>query len=248
MSDAENIDKGRFARLYEDVYTGASEWRTLGAIDKAKNIVALCSALPHDRIVEVGAGDGAILQRLSELGFGAELTALELSHSAVETIRRRKIPTVVDTVEYDGSHFPFPPSSFDLAIMSHVLEHVEEPRLLLYEAARVAQFVFVEVPAEDTFRLEWDHHDEERMGHINLYSPTTIRRLCQTCGFEVIAQRLSNTSKAVYRALQKEPLATIKYVVKETALRLMPGVASHIWTYNASLAIRKELAGGAPDT
>src|ERR1035441_5509189 len=143
MSDAENIDKGRFARLYEDVYTGASEWRTLGAIDKAKNIVALCSALPHDRIVEVGAGDGAILQRLSELGFGTELTALELSHSAVETIRRRKIPAVVDTVEYDGSHFPFPPSSFDLAIMSHVLEHVEEPRLLLYEVARFPPFVFV---------------------------------------------------------------------------------------------------------
>jgi len=248
MSDARQEDKGRFAALYEDVYTGASEWRRLGALDKAKNIVALCSALPHDRIVEVGAGDGAILKRLSELGFGTELTALELSHSAVETIRRRKIPTVVDAVEYDGSHFPFPSSRFDLAIISHVLEHAEEPRRLLYEAARVAQFIFVEVPAEDTLGLEWDHHDEERMGHINFYSPTTIRRLCQTCGLEVIDQRLTNPSRAVYQALQEEPLATVKYVIKETGMRLMPGIAARVWTYNAPLVMRKGLVNCAPDT
>lgn len=38
--------------------------------------------------------------------------------------------------------------SFDLAIQSHVLEHVEYPRVVSHEAARVADYVFVEVPLE----------------------------------------------------------------------------------------------------
>lgn len=247
MSEVPTSSKGRFASLYEDIYEGASDWRELGAVDKAKNIVDLCSTVAHERILEVGAGDGSILHRLGQLSFGTSLTALESSRSAVQTIRRRKIPGIVDAVEYDGRNFPFPSAYFDLAIISHVLEHAEDPRRVLAEARRVAQYVFVEVPAEDTVKLEWNHHDAEKLGHINFYSPTTIRRLCQTCGLEVIDQKLTSPSRAVYRALSKEPVATAKYCIKIIGLHLMPRVVSCFWTYHAALVMRSGPVSGVPE-
>src|SRR6476661_5690592 len=67
---------------YEDYYSSEDpEWRRLGAIGKVDNILALCGDLPHRSILEIGAGEGSILQRLSELCFAEELRALEISPS-----------------------------------------------------------------------------------------------------------------------------------------------------------------------
>ena len=53
---------------YDDYYTDAdAEWRRLGAIGKADNIVALCSDLQRDAVLEIGALDSlARLHRVHE--------------------------------------------------------------------------------------------------------------------------------------------------------------------------------------
>ena len=44
---------------------GLTEWRRLGATDKANNIVELCASLPQHEILEIGCGDGAVLEKLA---------------------------------------------------------------------------------------------------------------------------------------------------------------------------------------
>lgn len=204
----------RLKNNYEDYYeSGDSEWRGLGAVDKCANIVSLCRDLPHAAILEIGAGEGAILKRLSDLGFGEKLHALEISPSGVEAIRSRGIPNLAECLLFDGYELPYDDSKFDLAVLSHVIEHVEYPRKLLYEAARVARHVFVEVPLEDTLRLKPDFVFD-RVGHINFYSPVTFRRLVQTCNLEVLKQTVTNPSKAVHR-YRYGWKGTVNYYIKE---------------------------------
>src|SRR5262249_54537236 len=160
---------------YADYYAEDSEWRWLGALDKVDNIVNLCGSLPHRKILDIGAGEGSILRRLAELRFGEQLYALEISPSGVERIRNRKIPSLMECSVFDGYCVPYQSGYFDIAVLSHVIEHVEHPRQLLYEAARVAKYVFVEVPLEDTRRLPNDYVPNP-VGHINFYSSRTIRR------------------------------------------------------------------------
>jgi len=223
-----------FKNNYEDYYEeGASEWRWLGAMDKASNIVALCDAIPHSLILEIGAGEGSILKRLFELGFGEELYALEVSLTGVETIKKRGIPRLTECLQFDGYDIPYNNHQFDLAILSHVVEHVEFPRRLLYEAARVARYVFIEVPLEDTVRLKADFVFD-KVGHINPYSPKTIRRLTQTCNLEVLRQTVTNPSKAVYTYRQGKK-GLINYYIKEGLLKVLPGLATSILTYHSSL-------------
>ena len=153
---------------YEDYYEdGDSEWRRLGAIGKVDNIVSLCRGLPHSSVLEIGAGEGSILNRLSGLDFGEELYALEISPSGVKTIKNKKISRLLECKVFDGYHVPYGDDRFDIAIVSHVVEHVEHPRQLLYEASRVAKYVFVEVPLEDTIRLPRDFVFD-KVGHINV--------------------------------------------------------------------------------
>jgi SAM-dependent methyltransferase len=165
--------------------------------------------------------------------------------SGVERIRNRKIPTLVECRQFDGYTVPYPDATFDLAILSHVIEHVEHPRLLLNEAARVADHVFVEVPLEHNRGLPadfvWD-----AVGHINFYTAKTIRLLVQSCGHEVLDQRETHAARRQYqyRLGRKGILA---YLVKECALRTIPSAAQSLWTYHSSLLVRsrRPAAGNA---
>ena len=225
--------KNNYADYYE---SGDSEWRRLGAVDKTANIVDLCNDLPHAAILEIGAGEGSILKRMSELGFGEKLYALEISQSGVDTIKSRGIPQLTECLLFNGYDLPYEDHKFDLAILSHVIEHVEYPRKLLYEAARAARYVFVEVPLEDNLRLKRDFVPD-KVGHINFYSPITIRRLIQTCGMQVLKQTVTNPSKAVhkYRVGRK---GVINYYIKEYLLKFLPGVATKFFNYHSSLVFQ----------
>jgi ubiquinone/menaquinone biosynthesis C-methylase UbiE len=222
------------AETYEDYYADPDlEWRRLGAIGKVDNIVSLCGDLPRRSVLEIGAGEGSILKRLSDVGFGEQLFALEISSSAVAAIEGKAISRLAECKIFDGYHVPYPDGRFDLAILSHVIEHVEHPRLLLYEASRVATHIFVEVPLEDTIRMPRDFTPDS-VGHLNFYSPKTFRRLVQSCGLSVLGQRVTNRPKETYtyRAGRK---GLVNYWIKQALLVVVPVLATELFTYHGAL-------------
>jgi ubiquinone/menaquinone biosynthesis C-methylase UbiE len=224
-------------RIYEYSGKGDPEWRRLGAIGKADNIVQLCSPYPHGRVLEIGAGEGAILHRLSELDFGDDLYALEISGNAVSTIGERRIRSLRECRLYDGYHIPYDNDSFDLVLISHVLEHVEYPRKLLYEAMRVARYVFVEVPLEETIRQKRDFAFDP-VGHINSYTSRSIRRFVQSAGLRVLRQSVTNPSYHVYR-YRFGRRAFLRFLVKQCLLGAFPALATRLFTYHCSLMCQR---------
>lgn len=222
---------------YDPYYDGESEWRRLGAADKARNIQTLCADIPHKKVLEIGAGEGSILQALSDERFAESLYALEISGSAEEVIRERKIAALKECRLFDGYSVPYGEKEFDLVILSHVLEHLEFPRKLLYEAARIADYLFIEVPLEDTSRQK-DDFVFNSVGHINDFSARSIRRFVQSCGLAVISQKVTNHSMPVYRYEFGKFGGFARYCVKNILLRLAPKTATCIYTYNCSLLCR----------
>jgi ubiquinone/menaquinone biosynthesis C-methylase UbiE len=219
---------------YEDYYAdGDSEWRRLGALGKAENIQLLCREIPQKAVIEIGAGEGSVLKRLSELGVGEKLWALEISPSGVEVILAKQIPNLVECRVFDGYHVPYDDQAFDIAILSHVVEHVEHPRLLLYEAARVARYVFVEVPLEDTVRLPMDFVFDA-VGHINAYSPKSIRRQIQSCNLKVLRQITTSPAKGTY-TFKKGRKGLVNFYLKQAFLKIWPSLATKIFTYHGAI-------------
>lgn len=225
-------------QFYNDFYDGPSEWRRLGAIDKSDNIIKLCNKYPHNSILEIGSGEGSVLQRLSDLEFPNKMFSLEISENAVEITNRRKIKSLIECKLFDGCNIPYEDNSFDLAILTHVLEHVEQPGQILLEAGRVAPCVFVEVPLEDNKRLKKEAAFS-KSGHINFYSVKTIIELIQNSGFHILVQIITNSSYKIYK-FQYGAIGILRYLMKETALKIFPSrVAAALFTYNCSLLCRK---------
>lgn len=223
---------------YKDYYdSGDSEWRRIGAIGKVDNIIKLCSKYPHSSILEIGAGEGSILKRMSELNFGDKLYAIEISETGVETIKNKNIPLLTECKLYDGYHIPYEVNTFDIVILSHVVEHLEYPRQLIYEASRVAKILFVEVPLEDTKRLS-DNYIFDKVGHINFYSPKTIRLLLQTCNLKVLNELIANPTKNTY-TFNVGRKGLINYYIKQLLLKISSSLATRLFCYHGALVCKK---------
>jgi len=224
---------------YDDYYTAErlSEWRRLGAIGKAENIVALCKPFPHSSIVDIGCGDGAVLKALEALNFGDSVYGLEISRSGLEALQQKGVENLVDARKFDGYNIPYPDDHFDLAVLSHVVEHVENPRQLITEAARVARILFVEVPLEHTLRLSLDYR-RDKTGHINFYEKKTIRRLVQTCGLEVLEQKITDTSPDLL-VHQYGQIGYMRHFARRLGLILLPWLAQHFFVYHSALVCRR---------
>jgi ubiquinone/menaquinone biosynthesis C-methylase UbiE len=224
-------------KIYENGENRDPEWRRLSAIGKANNIVKLCSATPHRRVLEIGAGEGAVLGRLADLNFAEEMCAVEISETAVTKINERKISSLSECRLFDGYHLPYADGMFDLALLSHVVEHVEYPRKILYEAMRVANYIFLEVPLEENIRLASDF-SFTKVGHINFFTKKSIRRLVQSVGLIVLSQLVSNPPYAACK-YQIGRQAILRYSVKECLLRVLPCIATSVFTYHCALLCAK---------
>ena len=223
-----------YSRSYDNSMVA---WRKITANMKVKNIYDLCNSYDHNSVLEIGAGDGAVLVRLSEIKFGTDYYALEVTQQEVNQITRKNIPNLREAYVFDGYHVPYEDKKFDLCILTHVIEHVEFPRLLLYDAIRVSKRVFIEVPLEHTLFLE-SNYTPDSAGHINYYDAKTIRSLLQTSNLEVLQQVIRNPSLESYLFRNKKT-GYAKYLIKKALLQVIPTIAQLIWTYNSSLLCEK---------
>jgi len=182
----QNTISGNVKEAYDEFYQKHDEaWRMLGAKYKAQHIIDVSQGRTFKKVLEVGAGDGSILKFLADVDFAPEYSAVEISESGVAHIQARKIKGVKSVQVFDGYKLPFPDDSFDLIILSHVLEHVEHERVLLREIKRVARHCIIEVPLDYRFGVDSRIKHFLAYGHINVYTPTSLRYLLFTEGFEV---------------------------------------------------------------
>jgi SAM-dependent methyltransferase len=136
------------------------------------------AGLRPQTVVEIGCGDGALLEALGHRALGSALDGFELSAPAAEIARHRPIPRARRIEPFDGTRVPAGDGAYDLAVLSHVLEHVPEPAPLLQEAARVAEWVLVEVPLEAnrSARRPAKRAEALRIGHLHAFDRAAMPR------------------------------------------------------------------------
>jgi ubiquinone/menaquinone biosynthesis C-methylase UbiE len=230
---------GEEVRAQYDNYYGSpelAEWRRLGAIDKVQNVIELCQGLRFSSVIDIGCGDGSIIARFAQLGFAGKYQGVDISASAIANAQARDLQGTASFDRFDGASLPFSAAHFDLAVLSHVVEHLEHPRVLLQEAKRVARHIVIEVPCEHTVRLSRDYVPDP-VGHINFYTPTTIRRLAQTCGLTVEKQITRGCSLEVMR-FDRPWFGMLQHAIRETALMVAPKVAPAMFVYHTALLCR----------
>ncbi|GMU92187.1 MAG: hypothetical protein AMXMBFR4_12450 [Candidatus Hydrogenedentota bacterium] len=90
-------------------------------------------------LIDVGCGGGS--NALLAAWNGYEATACDVSFQGLNSLshlaRQSKGAPRIRLVQCDSCRLPMASASFDVVIASHIIEHLDEPRALLQEAARI---------------------------------------------------------------------------------------------------------------
>lgn len=101
-------------------------------------------------VLEVGCGQGWLTRQLLEALPEARVVGLDIRDDAIE-FARELVPGAEFLVA-TGERLPFDDASFDLVVCSEVLEHVEDPTVVLREIKRVWRgHAVLSVPHEPWF-------------------------------------------------------------------------------------------------
>jgi SAM-dependent methyltransferase len=158
---------------------------------EARRLLPWCAGLSSGaRILDVGCGDGFHLRLLRDFGdSGWSLEGVDASNQAVEagaaqglTIHRGRLEDL-----------DLPDGSYDLVILIQTLEHLDDPPAVLRGIRRLLRpgghlGIVTDNTASIDFRVlgnrYWGGFHFPR--HWYLFSPSTLRRLCDKTGLEVV--------------------------------------------------------------
>jgi ubiquinone/menaquinone biosynthesis C-methylase UbiE len=134
--------------FYEDPERWGKSYHRIN-LDRA---ILTAQAVPGNakNILEVGSGDGLILNALREAGY--DPVAFDISHNALKHIQGSKL------VQGTASQLPFSSNSFDLVLACEVLEHIPNHiyKSVLEEIIRVTKkHILITVPYRE--KLEWNY-------------------------------------------------------------------------------------------
>ena len=140
-------------------------------------------------VLDVGAGSGWLSEMLVSRGF--ETNALDLGLDSIlrakKRLERRSI--AVPFTEGDVYRLPYRSGSFDAAVASEILEHLEKPKEALSEIARVLRpggWIIVSTPYRERIEETLCIHCNRKTpvnAHLHAFDERTLTELLKTAGF-----------------------------------------------------------------
>jgi len=135
-----------------------------------RRLAALVAADPPGRVLEIGCGEGNVVELVKRLQPGCRYVAADIDPGLLELARQRGADETLLLDPAGPTRLAMPDCSFDLVLLIEVLEHVPDPGAMLAEAARLGRAVIATVPFEPWWRL------------LNLFRRRYVARLGNTPG------------------------------------------------------------------
>ncbi|WP_454918287.1 methionine biosynthesis protein MetW [Xanthobacter sediminis] len=108
---------------------------------------------PGSRVLDVGAGDGALLELLATTR-GCDARGIELSREGVNGAVARGLAVIQGDADVDLAHYP--DDSFDYVILSQTLQATRRPRWVLEQMLRIGRRAVVSFPNFGHWRSRLD--------------------------------------------------------------------------------------------
>jgi 2-polyprenyl-6-hydroxyphenyl methylase/3-demethylubiquinone-9 3-methyltransferase len=133
---SETINNDFYEGLRESWYTAYDHPIALLRAENAVRIPWILSEIEkNSSILDIGCGAGLLTNALAKAGH--KVAGIDLSPSSLEMAKQQDTAGQIDYRMANAYDLPFPNQSLDVVCAMDVLEHVEEPNLLIAEASRV---------------------------------------------------------------------------------------------------------------
>jgi SAM-dependent methyltransferase len=238
---------------YEEIYQNEleleAEWLKYGAVDKVNSVEILLNrhAIKPISILELGCGTGAVIAECQRRGLGREFSAIDYSKKAIGFLKSHSVDIHCMAADITDPDFKLE-GYFDVLVLSHVLEHLEEPLKFLQSLMSRVRFRYLvaEVPLEDLWasRMKNMFRDRTRntAGHVQFFTENTFRRLLICARLEVKDYRRYvpiSSLEAIDLVRRRLDLSKIATMVKKSTGYYLPRMLEPLWKriYYAHLAM-----------
>lgn len=220
-------DTARIGKTDYDEYWDAKASTGMGKLStfRRRRAEVFARAIrPGARVLDLGVGDGAILQYLIERrqidGYG-----LDISPKAVEFCRAQGLK--VDLADINQPIEQAISGHFDAVILSEIIEHIPEPETLLNALRPHAAALIVSIPNTGfyqhrlrlllgKFPLQWVVSPGE---HLRFWTLTDFRWWARQMGFRITHQEAYEGTPGLRRLWPGLFGQAMVYVLEDTAAR-----------------------------
>ncbi|HJX83388.1 MAG TPA: class I SAM-dependent methyltransferase [Candidatus Angelobacter sp.] len=170
------------------------------------------SAKKQGRLLDVGCGNGEALESMAALGWQTE--GLDIDPIAVQVARSKGLKVRQGTLQSQQ----FASGAFDAVVMSHVIEHVHDPVLMMQECNRILKpggRLVVITPnirswGHRIYKSDWRGLEPPR--HLQIFTRSALSALSARAGFpssmcRAIARRASVILEASRSLRRKQATA-----------------------------------------
>jgi len=142
---------------------------------------------PDDRVLDIGCGNSYYQQWIAEKAY--RVVAIDKNPERIkQAIENNSMPNI-QYIVMDAST-ELPGDTFDVAVCSHVIEHLDDPVDLLRSLSRKIPTLIVKVPLEDTDWMKLVKRDigifwMDDRDHRREYNPTMLTNHLNEAGWQV---------------------------------------------------------------
>jgi SAM-dependent methyltransferase len=202
----------RYAEIYKEDLMKEAEWLRRTAPAKVDTIETFMfrNSIGRGTLLELGCGTGAVIRECQRRNLCEKYVAMDYSHDAINCLNEHS--KNVKTIVGDINNIKFESDDvFDIVLLSHVLEHLEDPGALCKTILQRVEFahMIIEVPLVDLplrrilniFR----NREENAAAHVQFFTIKSFESILQTNGLEIVDTHLY---------LPKLDISTLRFVAQ----------------------------------
>jgi SAM-dependent methyltransferase len=248
VQDSVQSGRDQYDAIYRKDLEAEVEWLRMGAADKTDSIGILlkrCNVEPES-ILELGCGAGAVIKECQRRGYAKKYAGIDYSEPAIEYCRNNSEGIDVRSGDIASPSFSVS-GNFNVVVLSHVIEHLDEPNKVLAALSRIDySYLIVEVPLEDlplagVKNLLLDR-TRNPAGHVQFFTAKSFIALLAGAGLRPIESRRyvpKQTAERIRFMCQKNGWGIAKYWQSLATGRYLPLAFGPLWSrlYYSHLAV-----------
>lgn len=174
-------------------------------INKLNEVLKACRTQSRvNNILDVGCASGWLISQIAHRYPKASCSGIDIYDKAIK-YAKRKYPHIEFKVA-DAHKLPFKSNAFDLVVCTEVLEHVDDPRSVLFEIKRVLKNKGTAVIELDSgsllFSIVWYLWRKSKgriwnESHAHSFNIRKLEKMILSCDFKIIKKEKFNLGMAM---------------------------------------------------